>query len=109
METLDNRIEALKAELEKLEEEKRKNQENLTPEQRFACILHENLCKTNHTDGCGWFFEIDGNGVHDWNRYWHVQWINKVKILKGYFRYNNIELIEPNVLHFIGLVEQICR
>ena len=49
METLDNRIEALKAELEKLEEEKRKNQENLTPEQRFACILHNELCTDDHT------------------------------------------------------------
>jgi uncharacterized Fe-S cluster-containing MiaB family protein len=50
------RIENLKKELEVLEQEE--NLEKSLPEnQRLADIIHDKLCRWNHTDGCGYFYE----------------------------------------------------
>lgn len=43
---------------------------------QLAIFLHKNLCKWNHTDGCGWYYEIN-NDIHDWSgsahiRYWNI-------------------------------------
>tara|TARA_B100002019_G_C20845475_1_gene392017 strand:+ start:113 stop:412 length:300 start_codon:yes stop_codon:yes gene_type:complete len=54
------RIAQIESELVKLERERKnllKSYENLTPEQRFATVLHDTLCNQNHTDGCGWDWE----------------------------------------------------
>ena len=51
------RIAQFESELVKLERERKnllKSYENLTPEQRFATVLHDTLCNQNHTDECGW-------------------------------------------------------
>lgn len=54
------RIAQIEEEIKKLEREHKtllKRYENLTPEQRFATVLHDTLCVHNHTDGCGWEWE----------------------------------------------------
>ena len=37
----------------------------------LATKLHDLLCKFNHTDGCGWFYEFS-NGEPNWNMLAHA-------------------------------------
>lgn len=51
---------------------KKANREKLTPEQNVAILLHDLLCRSEHAQDCGWFYEIDSkHEVHDWSRYAH--------------------------------------
>jgi len=77
---LDKIIEDLKSSL-RAAEAARQNFVQWTPEQRLACELHSMMCTWNHTDGCGWFYEIHKN-VHDWNRGDHARWLEKARKLK---------------------------
>lgn len=51
-----NQLEQLKTEIDKLEAEK-KQFNAMKPEYKLADILHTKMCRQNHTDGCGWFYE----------------------------------------------------
>lgn len=55
--------------------------EELLPEnQRMAILLHKALCHSNHTDRCGWYYEI--NGIeHDWTRWTHKEYLEKANKL----------------------------
>jgi hypothetical protein len=33
---------------------------------KLAILIHDHSCGYNHTDGCGWMYEMK-NGLHDWN------------------------------------------
>lgn len=71
--------------LEKLEahiEKEQKILEALSPEERLAVRLHESKCTWNHTDGCGWYYEIE-KGVHDWNGSSHGTYLQKARKLIG--------------------------
>lgn len=58
-------------------DELQREYEDLLPEnQRMAILLHEKLCKYDHTDQCSWYYEIDGI-EHDWNRYQHKEYLEK--------------------------------
>ena len=39
--------------------------QQMTPEQKVAVKLHDLFCHSNHTDGCGWLYEVR-DGIHDW-------------------------------------------
>jgi hypothetical protein len=64
------RIKELETELTELKQA----QANLSVPQDLAIFLHNNFCLANHTDGCGWHYEIkdgvhifkDGNTHNDW-------------------------------------------
>lgn len=45
----------------------------LAPSQRVAIIMHEHMCTHNHTDACGWHYEIK-NGVHNFTSPTHKDW-----------------------------------
>lgn len=45
----------------------------LSLSQRVAIIIHDNMCSHNHTDGCGWHYEIK-NGIHDFSGSAHKHW-----------------------------------
>lgn len=47
-------------------------------DQRVAIILHKCQCFQNHTDGCGWFYEIKGE-THDFTRSEHRHWLGKAQ------------------------------
>ena len=32
----------------------REQLESMTPTHKLACVLHDRLCRWNHTDGCAW-------------------------------------------------------
>lgn len=53
-------------------------------EQKLAEELHEVLCRWNHTDGCGWHYEIK-DGVADWSRYDHANYLKRAKALAAEF------------------------
>jgi len=46
------KINALEKEIKELEE-----LGDITPEHELATLLHEALCRWNHTDGCGWYYQ----------------------------------------------------
>ena len=58
-------------------DELQREYEELLPEnQRMAILLHKNLCHCNHTDQCGWFYEL--NGIeHDWTKWAHKDYLKK--------------------------------
>ena len=47
---------------------------------QLAIYMHDCMCKENHTDGCSWFYEIDGLH-HDWTRINHEKYLNKARDL----------------------------
>lgn len=54
----DAKLKLQKAEDNLIEAQINADKFNAMPEnQRFATILHDRLCKGNHTDGCGWEYE----------------------------------------------------
>ena len=95
------RIAQIETEMKKLEREHKalkKRYENLTPEQRFATVLHDTLCVHNHTDGCGWEWEKWDNvkNTHAKKRYLEMahnlldrgfdeeQALDFISVIKGY-------------------------
>jgi hypothetical protein len=53
-------------------------------EQKLAVELHEALCNWNHTDGCGWFYEIKPQST-DWSGYAHAEYLKRAKALVAEF------------------------
>jgi hypothetical protein len=46
----------------------------LPEDKRLAIELHEQLCRWNHTDGCGWYY-----GVDNWSEYAHSVYLEKAR------------------------------
>jgi hypothetical protein len=69
-------------ELKKLQEEKKK-QESLGPIYELADRLHGKLCRCNHIDDCGWFYEVPNttNNKHNWDGNAHQRWLEKANKL----------------------------
>jgi len=81
MEKLQQEINEKQKELEKLKKEFQ-DLKSLGPEYMLAFSLHAKLCHYNHTDGCGWYYEIH-DGVHDWTGGSHLSYLEKArKLLK---------------------------
>lgn len=72
--------------LEKLGRDER-YRETLTPEQRLADDLHTALCRSNHSDGCPWGYELPGAKGEEWTRSEHKRWLTHARAL--------IELVGP--------------
>jgi hypothetical protein len=49
---------------------------SLSEDRRLAEALHSMQCRWNHTDGCGWFYEIQKNVVN-WNGWAHAEYLKK--------------------------------
>ena len=84
------------AEIKKLEEQLNKLKaeavafDNLTPDQKMAVALHDMLCRHNHTDGCGWYYEMKygqhNEQVDDWDGPEHGVYMQKALMLRGFCR-----------------------
>ncbi len=62
MKNYDKEIEELETKLKILKEEK-KNFDLMQPNFKLAELIHSKMCRSNHTDGCGWYYEKwDGFG-----------------------------------------------
>lgn len=69
------------AKLQQAREEAAKREElfkSLPLEQRVAIVMHGHLCNDNHTDGCGWFYEVKGH-VHNFTMPTHSYWLIRAK------------------------------
>lgn len=66
--------------LDKLDREER-YRETLTPEQRLADDLHTALCRSNHSDGCPWGYELPGATGEEWTRSEHNRWLTHARAL----------------------------
>lgn len=44
--------------------------------EQVAITLHSNLCFSDHTEACGWHYEIKAN-VHDWKGSTHSHWLKR--------------------------------
>ncbi len=55
----------------------------------IAIHLHSVQCKQNHTDGCGWYYEIK-NKVHDWNGHSHKRYLASAESFIDTFGTDNI-------------------
>lgn len=62
----------------------------MTPEQQLALTLHNKLCRWNHTDGCGWFYEMK-NGIDDWNRSAHGEYLTKARTVSRFCHNHGID------------------
>ncbi len=82
------RIAELKAEIAKLEEAERVLA-TMGPEHRVAISLHKMLCHHNHTDGCGWEYEMAG-GNHEWEGHAHARYLIKAKKLVGFCKRHHV-------------------
>lgn len=69
--------EELQRELEELEIEENRLL-SLSDDARLAEELHAMQCNWNHTDGCGWFYEIH-KGLVDWTGHAHAKWLSKAR------------------------------
>jgi hypothetical protein len=68
-----------------LKEEKLKS-----PDKKLATSLHSILCKYNHTDGCGWFYEFKDK-KDDWGASSHGEYLKKAQNLIHKCKDLNIE------------------
>lgn len=57
----------------------------LTPPQILAIDLHSTLCHSDHTEACGWEYEIKGRTEHQWDRYTHERYLTKAEALLARF------------------------
>lgn len=64
-----------------------------TPAQQLAVAIHDIDCRWNHTDGCGWLYEIH-KGVADWTGYAHARYLLKAKKLMEMLpEYGHIDIL----------------
>jgi polyferredoxin len=60
----------------KRKELREKYVECLPKNKQIAVFLHSKLCHHNHTDYCGWYYEINGLD-DDWSRSVHEEYLEK--------------------------------
>jgi len=82
LEDIDKETLKLEKALEEIKQVKKKTLEQLasSPYIKIADNLHTILCKWNHTDGCGWYYE-ESNGVDDWKGQTHSRYLEKAQKL----------------------------
>lgn len=72
---LKRQIAALTKQLEKaIQEEETLNK--LPLNHYVAILIHGRLCNHNHTDGCGWYYEVK-NDIHDFAGSTHSYYVKK--------------------------------
>ena len=42
----------------------------------IAIYLHDRMCKSDHSDRCGWYYEVHG-GIHNWDDSSHKSWLER--------------------------------
>jgi hypothetical protein len=49
-----------------------------SPDHQLAKELHGMLCNQNHTDGCGWYYEVHSK-IDDWTGSNHTEYLKKAQ------------------------------
>lgn len=103
-------IASLEADIAKREQELADAKEQLkkakleSPDKQLAKELHSMLCRWNHTDGCGWFYEFR-NKEDDWSGNAHGQYLIKAQNLIGKCKDHNITV--DQAIAFYKLVQGV--
>lgn len=92
---ISKRLQEIDTLQKKLEEAKNNSPEHL------ARQLHSMACSWNHTDGCGWFYEIDKNGVDNWSGSSHEHYLKKAIRLMHSCKEQGIEVKQAIALYNI--------
>lgn len=91
---VDREIQAARDKLEQLLRNKaiiEASRKELSPQQKYAIALHDALCRHNHTDGCGWMYDVDSTTqIHNWNGAEHQRWFTKAGMFRTYCSDNRI-------------------
>lgn len=96
------KLEAELAQRRRLVTQARDEMNSLTPTHKLAIVLHDRLCRWNHTDGCSWMYAIH-NGVHDWGEHAHQAYHHKAimvmqRLGKGVITQENVSDFLNDVL-----------
>lgn len=79
MGTPEQEIAKLQAKIDEIKEEQERIA-SLSPDKALAESLHNLQCTWNHTDGCGWFYEVsDTYPGGTWNGYAHKRYLDSAK------------------------------
>lgn len=94
---VESEIEKKRRDLAKLESVRKNMLEDVQSASdagQLAIELHKKFCNYNHTDGCGWLYEIR-DGVHDWTKPDHVRWHRMATTLlgRGYTRQLVLDIV----------------
>ncbi len=55
----------------------------------LAIKIHTWACHYNHTDGCGWLYEIREDGEHEWDKISHKNYLELAAVvLKLMIKFN---------------------
>ena len=76
---IEEKIKTHKAEMAKLEVELEKAKLE-SPDHQLAKELHGMLCTWNHTDGCGWYYEMKGK-EDNWTGRAHGEYLARAQKL----------------------------
>lgn len=90
----EKEIQALREQLDTLKAEPLDTQ--------LARELHDMLCTWNHTDGCGWFYEMK-NKQDDWGGNTHGEYLNRARRLMMRCDHEGVEL--QTALKFYHMVK----
>lgn len=71
------KIAELKSEIEILEAKDKAFME-MPKDEQLASIMHSMLCTHDHTEQCGWYYEIRSNKP-DWTGHAHARYLNKAR------------------------------
>ena len=86
---------------EKRDELRKEYIQTLPKNKQLAIELHDKLCRSSHTDGCSFYYEIDGLN-DDWGRYVHSKYLQKADLLLKEFP-DNID----KVLRVIDIIKSV--
>lgn len=76
---IEEKIKQHKTDLAKLEKEL-ETAKLESPDHQLAKELHTMLCTWNHTDGCGWYYEMT-NKQDDWTGHAHGEYLKRAQKL----------------------------
>jgi hypothetical protein len=76
---------------------------SLPDECKLAITLHSILCRWNHADGCGWFYEVK-DGIDDWNGQSHAPYLTKARMVISFCGRHSIST--NNAIELMKMMEE---
>jgi hypothetical protein len=90
-----------------LENEERSRK--LEPLKNLVIRAHDILCGWNHTDGCGWHYEIDDKGQHIWTGYAHARWLSHYEQLTNGEKSKGISFSVEEITSMLDVLEELRK